>query len=42
MEKIILNLGESVEIESTGKHSQTMIVEVMDDGVITCRPKKRH
>ena len=40
MKKIILNPGESLEIKSTGQYGQTMIVEVMNEGIITYRIKK--
>lgn len=40
MKRIIFNPGESVELKSTGQYGQTIIAEVMDDGIITYRIKK--
>ena len=37
--KVTLNPGESVEIKSTGQYGQTMIADVMDDGIIAYRNK---
>ncbi len=42
MKRIVLKPNESIEIESEGIYGQTIIVEVMDNGVITnrCKPKE--
>lgn len=39
MVKILLEPKESIEIVSTGEYPGNMIVEVMDDGIITYRGK---
>lgn len=41
MDKIKMKPGECLEIESSGEYNQNIIVEVMEDGIITYRNKKR-
>lgn len=41
MKRLVLKPGEVAEIESTGMRRQIMLVEVMDDGIITYRTKPR-